>query len=317
MFDFAVKLRKNAQAMNWEDLRYLLAVGRHRTLSAAGRNLGVNHSTILRRIRRIEEDFGTPLFEKQNDGYVPTTAGEEAIKLAERVEIDTEALTALISGHEQAPSGTLRVTTTYGLMFSLVTPAVKRFRDTYTNMVVELVASDGFVNLSKRHADVAIRPTSSPLKELFGRKISDLAFAVYGSRDYLSAAPDGGDLRKHRWILPDDDSISYSASEKWLRKKIPNPEIAVRLNSVLGMYHFAKIGMGLAVLPCHVGDSCPDLRRVGPMIEDLKSELWILTHPDIRHLPRVTTFLSFMGKELVSSKALMEGIGSVQQPSAD
>ena len=293
--------------MDWEDLRHVLAVGRHRTLSEAARKLGVNHSTVYRRIRRIEAGLGVQLFEKHRDGYVATSAGEEALRLAERIEDETASLEANLEGHAAHLSGSIRITTTDTLWATVLPPACAGFCETHPDIRLEIVISNEFVNLNKRHADVAIRPATSPQSSLFGRKACDIALSVYGSKSYFAAIPQSSHLSKHRWLVP-DDSLGYSASEKWLTRKVPNPNIAIKLNSVLGMCNAAQAGLGVATLPLYVGDACPELQRLNGVADDLRSELWLLTHRELRHVARIRAFITFMGRYLRRKQKTFEGI---------
>ena len=306
MFVFAKLICNSAQMMDWQDLRYVLAVGRCRTLSEAARKLGVNHSTVLRRIRRIETDLSTRLFDRHHDGYSLTAAGEEAFDLAQRIEEDSTTLEVKLAMRDVRLSGSIRVTTTDTLWFTVLGDALKKFSDMYPEISLEVVLSNEFVNLNKRHADVAIRPATSPPPSLFGRKISDIAFAAYGSQHYLSDQSAQRNLQGLCWLVP-DESMSYIASETWLHKKIPDAEVALRLNSVFGMYSAARAGIGLAVLPCYVGDTCPELQRIGSPADELRSELWLLTHDDHRHVARIRAFLNVFGEELSARRDLIEG----------
>lgn len=292
--------------LDWDDLRYVLMVGRHRTLSKAGAKLGVNHSTVFRRIRRAETVLATRLFVKQHDGYTPTSAGDDILALAERFAAEAASVEARLALRDARPSGLIRVTTTDALWLTVIMPAVKAFREAYPDIVLEFVISNDFVNLSKRHADIAIRPASNPPTTLLGRKISDLAFAIYGSCDYLAAHECAAVPGAYQLVVP-DESLTYIASEPWLRRKLPAAEVHLKLNSVFGLFGAARIGLGVAALPCYLGDSAPELRRIAVATDDLTSELWLLTHRDLRDVARIKAFMSFMGKTLGAKAKLFGG----------
>lgn len=292
--------------MDWDDLRHVLAVGRGRTLSAAARSLGVNHSTVFRRIRLIEQRLGVRLFERHRDGYTPTPAGEEAVAFAEQMEGGFDALERRLAGRDTRPSGTVRVTTTDTLLTAVLPPILAAFHSAYPEIELEVVAANEFLSLSKRDADVAIRPATNPPETLVGRRVCGVATAIYGSAAYLESASPGDDLAAHAWVAA-DDSLAHLPAARWLRKTLPAVRPVLRANTLLGMQAAARAGFGLAALPCFLGDSAPELRRVRPPLEELTGELWLLTHRDLRQVARVRVFLDFMARELRRMSAEFEG----------
>jgi DNA-binding transcriptional LysR family regulator len=292
--------------MEWDDLRYVLAVGRHGTLSAAARQLGVNHSTVFRRIGLVEERLGARLFERHRDGYTPTPAGDEAVALAERLEGEVDGLEQRLAGRDTRPSGTVRVTTTDTLLTEALGPLLASFRSAYPDIELELVVENRFLSLSRRDADVAIRPTTAPPETLIGRKVCAIATAIYGSAAYLAGAPPPGELAAHAWIAP-DDSLAYLPSARWLRRTLPGVRPALRANTLLGMLAAADAGVGLAALPCFLGDGTAGLRRVRAPLDELSTSLWLLTHRDLRRVARVRAFMDFSDRELRRMSSIFEG----------
>jgi DNA-binding transcriptional LysR family regulator len=292
--------------MEWDDLRYVLAVGRHGTLSAAARQLGVNHSTVFRRIGLIEERLGTRLFERHRDGYTPTPAGDEAVALAERLEGEVDGLERRLAGRDTRPSGTVRVTTTDTLLTKALGPLLAAFRSAYPDIELELVVENRFLSLSRRDADVAIRPTTAPPETLIGRNVCAIATAIYGSAAYLAGAPPPGDLVAHAWIAP-DDSLAHLPSARWLRRTLPGVRPALRANTLLGMLAAAEAGLGLAALPCFLSDGTVGLRQVRPPLDELATDLWLLTHRDLRRVARVRAFMDFSDRELRRISSTFEG----------
>lgn len=295
--------------MDWTDLRYFAAVGRLGTLAGAARELGVNHSTVFRRLNALESELGVKLFERLPTGYALTTPGEEMLATATRVEEEITALDRRISGRDYRLSGPIRVTTTDTLGLSFVQPYLYRFHQQYPGIQVELVISNEFFSLSKREADIAIRPTRTPPEELVGRKLSDIAWAVYGSKEYLKGRRKPRkreDLAGHA-LVRGDDSLGTLAAERWLRRHGAQAEVACRTNSIMAQVAAAKAGFGLAVLPCFVADTAVDLVRVLPPDADLVSQLWLLTHRDLRHTARIRAFMEFMAGAVARDRRLLEG----------
>lgn len=295
--------------MNWDDLRYVLAIGRHGTLSAAARALGVNHSTVFRRLGQIESGLGVRLFERHSDGCTPTSAGEDALAMAERLEGDVLGLERRLAGRDTRPSGTVRVTTTDTLLTGVLGPALAAFTEAHPRIDLDIVVENRFLSLSKRDADVAIRPSASPPETLVGRRVATLAWAIYASSDHMAQAPPAEDLTAQAWIAP-DESLAQLAAAQWLRRALPGVRPVLRANSLLGLWTAARSGVGLALLPCFLGDSAPELRRVRPPLDELAGALWLLTHRDLRQVARVRAFLDVMDAELRRLRPTFEGDGA-------
>jgi DNA-binding transcriptional LysR family regulator len=294
-------------SLHWDDLLYVLSVGRAGGLSGAGRSLRVNHSTVFRRIGAIEERLGVRLFDRHRDGYAPTASGEAVIALAERMDQEVVALERRLSGEDLRPSGTVRVTTT-DTMIATVAPLCQKFRRLYPEISIELVTGNQFLNLSRRDADVAIRPSRTPPETLHGRRIATIAFAVYGSIDYL-ASTGGGDLnRAHEWV-GFDDTLSHLAAHAWLRDNVDSPRINMKANSFLTVMAAALAGMGLAILPCYLADPETGLRRVSEPIQELETDFWLLIHEDLRKTARVRAFSDFIFTELAALRPRIEARG--------
>ena len=292
--------------MGWDDLRYVLAIGREGTLSGAARALGVNHSTVFRRIGLIEESLGVRLFERARDGYTPTPACEEVIALAERMEGDVDDLERRLAGRDTRPSGLVRVTTTDTLLMNVLPPVFATFRAAHPEIRLEVIADNRFFSLSRRDADVAIRPSAEPPETLVGRRIATIGTAIYAAPAYLDAAPPLDRLADHAWIAP-DDSLADLPAARWLRAMLKQTEPVFRTNSLNGMLAAAKAGLGLAPLPCFLGDAAPELRRTHPPIDELASALWLLTHRDLQHVSRIRVFLDFLHVALRPMQSAFEG----------
>ena len=297
--------------IGWEDLRLVRAIGETGALTGAARRLGVDHSTAFRRLGALEARLGVRLFERARDGYTPTPAGEATIAAAERILGDLGELERRIAGEDLRPSGTVRVTTTDTLL-DFLAPCLAGFRVTHPEITVEVVATNAFFTLTKRDADVAIRPAASAPEGLVGRRIATLATALYAAPDYLARHPDRLDLRAHDWIGP-DESLSHLGSAKWMRAEVSPERVMHRANSLLALRAAARAGMGVAPLPCYLADPDLTLRRVHPPLLEMESALWLLTHPDLRRVARIRAFLDFLFKWLLDQRQLIEGRGAWQQ----
>lgn len=291
------------RSLAWDDLLYVLAVGRAGSLSGAARTLQVNHATVYRRIGRIEEQLKVRLFDRQRDGYAPTAAGEAMITLAREMDEEVIALERRLAGEDLRPSGTVRVTTTETFISTLM-PMLARFQHAYPNIDVELVTGNQMLNLSRRDADVAIRPTMRPDQTLVGQKLAVLAFAVYGARDYVNTS--GCDLSQaHQWA-GFDDSLSHLSAYAWLKRNSSPEHVRFRSSSFLAIVDAVASGFGMGVLPCYMAGERPELVRCSELLPDVATDLWLLVHDDIRHAARVRAFVDFIVPEIRTIRSALE-----------
>lgn len=281
----------------WDDLRFVLAIARHGNLREAAATLGVNHSTIFRRLNAAEQVLGSKLFERLATGYRPTDSGQRLIEAAERMETEALALDRDLTGRDTRLTGTLRVTASETLAFGMLTAEIAHFRAAHPGIVVDLVVDNRVLDLSRREADVAFRATRPMHGDLFGRKLSDIRWCFYASRDYLAAGKmprSLHDLEKHQLIGWGEASNPTKAAA-WLTKHMPTSMIGYRSGSFVNQMMAAKAGMGLALLPCYLGDADDALMRVLAPLTDLHTELWLVTHRSLKDTARIRSFMEIVG----------------------
>lgn len=309
---------QSAKPLAWDDFRLIKAIADKRALPAAAATLGVNHSTVFRRLGQIEEALGVRLFERHRSGYVATPAGEEMIQLAARVDDDITAFARKLAGQEIKPAGELRVATNDSLLVDLLTPLFARFLGQCPDIRLDMLIGNQAANLSKRDADVAIRATDNPPETLIGRKPARIAWALYGrAADFPDAeSPTTESLWERSWISLGEQFTMLSAV-RYLARHVAPERVVYKLNTVLGLAEAVEAGIGIGFLPCFIGDTRPGLTRLAPPDPDLSADLWLLTHPDLRHTPRVRLFLDFLAVEVAKLRPLIEGerpIGRSLQP---
>lgn len=287
-----------------EDLRLIHAIGAAGTLGGAARHLSVDHSTAFRRLGALERRLGVRLFERARDGYTPTAAGDAAVSAAAELLDGLGHLEQQLAGEDLRPSGVVRVTTTDTLL-DFLAPAFTAFRAAHPEITLEVVATNVFFTLTKRDADVAIRPSSTAPENLVGRRLGEIATAPYAGPGYL-ARREGLALEAHDWLAP-DESLGHLGAAQWMQKRIPPERVVFRGSSLLALCATARAGLGVAPLPCYLGDADPELARVGPPIAETASALWLLTHPDLRRVTRVRAFLDFVAPWLTERRDLLEG----------
>ncbi len=277
--------------MNWDDLCYVLALSRAGSLGEAARVLGVAHTTVSRRISALEEAHGVKLFEKTPSGFLATDAGRELATTAAGMEDRVLEAERRLSGHVADVSGevTLSVPEALGPVICTLSRA---FRDEYPHVVLSLDATSDRADLTRREADVVVRAALSPPEVLVGRKLATAEFAVYCA----SRTSDSDNLP---WVVFDPHH-ERSPLGRWEQSNIPAERIAVRVRSRALFLAAVKSGLGQGVLPCALADADPELKRVGEPIAELSCPLWILTHPDLKDVPRVAAVMAFFGARLSS-----------------
>lgn len=286
---------------HWDDLKHFLAVARHGSTLAAAKALGVSQSTVHRRLIALEKSLGRQLVKRHATGYRLTELGEQLRPDAERVETAITALERHLAASETELAGTIKVTCPEPLVYRIArSQLLDLFRARYPRLNVEFVMSDRYLDLSKGEADVAIRAGEMVDETLFGRKISDSPWAVYGSRSYVErhGRPERiEDLNRHS-LIGFDGALSDHRAARWLRKVAPDAKIVARNNSIPGLVYAVKSGLGLAPLPVALVGSEIQLTRVLGPIPELATSWYLLTHPDLRRTPRVRAFFDFLIERL-------------------
>lgn len=297
---------------DWNELRLVLAVQRAGNLTAAAITLGVDHSTAFRRLKALEERLGVRLFERLPGGaYQATEAGARMAAGAERMEDEALALDRDISGRDHRLCGRLRVTSSETLAHSRLTIFLAAFRQAHPGIVVELAIDNRVLSLSRREADIALRPIRPKEGDLWGRKLSGIAWALYAAPSYLEA--NGGpllnpsDVDRHALIGWEEITSGIGAAD-WLLRAAPSGRFVYRTNSLVNQLVAAKSGIGLALLPCYLGDGEAGVTRALPEpIAELDGELWIVTHADLKGTARVRAFFDLVGEGLARERELFEG----------
>ncbi len=229
--------------------------------------------------------------------------------LAARIDDDVSGFARRIAGREIAPSGEVRITTTDTLFMHLLIPIFHAFRQAHPTIRIDVVIANQALNLSKRDADVAIRASDAPPETLVGRKLAMLAWAVYGrAEDALEAPEDihGASLFERDWVSM-GDQLSHIKAARYVRDRVAPERIVLKTSAVLGLAEAIASGIGIGPLPCFIGDQHPGLRRLMPPNPEFGTALWLLTHPDIRHSPRIRATLDFMAAEIGRHRKLIEG----------
>ena len=295
---------------DWNDLKYLLAVAHHHSSTAAGHVLGVNQSTVQRRLVELERSLGQALVERHPSGYRLTEFGQQLLPFAEQVERAAGLLAQQVETFKRDVTGVVRITCPEPLVYRISNSTLlERFHSLYPGLRVEFVTSDQYLDFAKGEIDIALRSGDTDDNALVGRKVGDSLWAVYASPKYIArrGLPEGlKDLEHHDWVGFDETMAQHRAST-WLREIAPQARLVARNSSVLGLVYSAKAGLGLVALPSALGDAEPDLVRVlGPVPE--LTRIWrVLTTAELRHTPRVAALFDFLVNEVEALRPIITG----------
>jgi DNA-binding transcriptional LysR family regulator len=283
------------QPLAWDDFRLVRTIADHRSLGGAADALGVNNSTVFRRLNTLEEHLGVRIFERARSGYLLTSAGEEMVALAMRMAESILEFERRIAGQDVRPSGELRVTTTDTIFSHLVAPMFCAFRQRYPEISLDFVIENRALNLSRRDADVAIRASVDPPQSLIGRRVATIAWGAYASQAFLAEArialDDIAALTRPpaRWVGL-GDPIAITAGGRWIATNVNEDCVAVKVNMVSTMASAIQAGLGIGILPCFIGDQITELTRIRAVQPNSETGLWVLTHPDLRGCGPFWTF---------------------------
>lgn len=285
-----------ARALEWGDLAVILEIGRAGSLSGAARALGQTHSTIFRRINAIEAKTGVRFFDRFRNGYVPTEAGRIAMRYAERIEGEVDALGLEVLGQDGRLRGRIRVTCPEAFAEEHAPGIIARFCSEHPEIQVDLAPGHAAVDLNRREAEVAIRATKSPPETGFGRRISDFRFALFASPGYVDENA-GRPFDEQAFCLI-EGTAGWLAGPLWETPADGERRAVFQCRASRAVQNACALGLGIALLPCYVGDADTRLERVSPTFDHLDMELWVLTHSDLQRTARVRAVMAHLYDEL-------------------
>lgn len=290
--------------MNWDDLRIFLAVARAQRLSRAATALGMDATTIARRLRKLETALARRLFEHAVTGHLLTEEGQRLFEQAEQMEAHALGIAGTLG--DGALTGMLRVSATEGFGTRIIAPRLHGFTRRFPNIRVDLIASSGFLSPSKREVDVAVMLARPRTGALVARKLTDYALGLYATPAYLDAAAplrQPEDLQRHRMTGYVTDQI-YAPELRYLAEIDRRLDPQIRSTSIQAQAEMIASGQMCGILPCFLGDALPGLRRVLRDGIDIQRSFWLVVPRDLRGLPRIDGFLAWLTDE-------MKGLGPV------
>ncbi len=292
------------QRLQWDDLHLVLAVSRGGSFASAAATLEVSTPTVFRRAKALEGRLGTLVFRRDNTGVTLTAAGREVAILARQIEEDIVALENRVGNEDSEAAGTIRLATVDTLIAGPLMPIIAVFRQDHPSILLDLRSGVGMADLRQREVDAALRAGGEPPESLIGRKLCRIAVAVYQG----AKCPVGTDDPDHLpWIVPNDE-LGHLASARWLKERGHYARAALQVNSLHTLSLAIANGIGQGILPCYLADTDPRLRRVGGPVDDLSSDLWFLTHNELRHTARVRALSDHLAQHIHVLRPLFQGV---------
>jgi len=285
---------------DWGDLRYFLELSRAGTLAAAARKLGVDYTTVGRRLAALEEDLGAKLFERTPEGLILTEAGESIRAATEEMEEAALLVEQRALGADRKLAGVVRVATTEMLGQFVVLPAVRALHEIHPQIRVDLATGAQRLDLARREADVAIRYVRPESGDLVSRRVARVAEAAYASKGYLAShqrPTPGNGLAGHDVVMLESRTLR---GNRVAGEDPSNARIVLRTGNSLSLHRAVALGIGIGGLPCYIGDADRDLRRVFPEAPVEIDDLWLVVHADLTRTSRVRAVIDALETRLAA-----------------
>jgi DNA-binding transcriptional LysR family regulator len=279
---------KTQYNLNATDMETVLALVRGGTLAEAGNRLGVDGSTVFRNLQRLEKGLRLQLFARSRSGYQPTDLALQIAQHAERIEAELDAARSEVQSGTGTVTGTVRISTTDTILHKLVLPALQELAQMHPLLRFEMNASNELANLTRRDTDIAIRATLKPPQHLVGKHIGPIRVALFRARHYRLRDTNADTLAQETWIAP-DDALPDHLSVLWRKRHFPKVTPQYTLNSIHSVMEAIALGLGIGAIPVFLAEGRDDLVAITDPLPECETQLWLLTHPETRHLTRINT----------------------------
>jgi DNA-binding transcriptional LysR family regulator len=281
--------------MDESDLALTLALVRGGSLARAGERLGVDASTVFRTLQRLERGLGRKLFERTRAGYLATELATALAERAEEIESALEAARSSVQLASAEVSGAVRISTTDTVLHGLVAPALQGLHKVHPLLSFELHAGNELASLTRRDADIAVRATRRPPQHLVGKQLGSIRVAIYSARKGGVRKLADVDAGRADWIAP-DDALPEHPSVVWRKRHHPKAMPRYRVNSILSVLELVALGLGVGIVPLFLAERRNDVVRLTEPLDECETELWLLTHPESRHLRRVAVVYAHLAQ---------------------
>lgn len=306
--------------LDWDDLRFVLAVARTGSALRAAKTLGVNQTTVTRRITNIERVIGADLFESRQSGQLLTPLGQIVAAGAERVESEVVALQSAIDARQRLLSGSVRFTSSEVYANWVIAPFLRNFRKQYPGVTVELITDDRRLDIARGEADVALRAGSRPEGAgVVAKRLPDAAWTAYCSRSYAEerGIPDSPEAFSGHYIAQVEGTMARVSAFGWLSRVAQHATVNTRSNSLTNLLSAVKAGLGISMFPCFIGDAEADLVRCLPPPPELDSEVWLVVRENVKQAPHVRAFVDCLAAHMFSLREQHTGRKPLQIGKSD
>jgi molybdate transport repressor ModE-like protein len=295
--------------IDWDDFRFVLAIVRSGSVSAAAKQLGVDHATVIRRVDRLEHRLSAKLFDRRKTGYLLTEAGQRVADSAETMESTIVANQEAVGGSRARLTGTVRIGAPDGFGSHFLAPRLVKFGERYPDLDLELVATARMFSLSKREADIAISLSMPKEGRIVGRKLADYSLCLYAARAYLDRAPpiaSRSDLLHHRFVGYIEDLL-YTPELDYVPQVSPKISAKFRSANLIAQLNATISGFGIAVLPHFMAIAHPQLRPVLPNEVSIQRAFFLLMHADSKDLARIRAVADYVHETVEQERGLFVG----------
>lgn len=285
---------------NWENIKYFIALAKEKQLKRAAIALNSNHTTVYRRICQFEESYNLRLFERTPSGYFLTAQGEALYNSVSGLEGQMDSVFSSLQGLENTLKGDICITTTPSFAMVFMAEIIQKFQQKWPELVIDLRVSHQIYNLSKREADIAIRPATDVPQHLMGRRVGAVNFGVFRSTRYkpeISKSAFLNEIDRHKFIVLSEE-LGHLSSKRWLDKLISEQNIICRVDRLTSSSELCIQGLGLAVLPLYYSDMHRGLELVYQPDEFIGNDIWVLTHKNLSRTPKIKVCTEFFYHEL-------------------
>jgi len=280
--------------LNWNDLKFFYIVSIYGTLAEASEKLKVNHSTVFRRINALEDVLGAKLFDRTPDGYQLSAVGAEAQRHVEIIADSIGGIHSLLDNHINQLRGVINLTAPHNFAYRYLPKIIQSFREKYPDIQINLLVTNKDCDLSRREADLAVRATPAPPEHLIGTKLFSFRWSVYGSESYLEkhGRPEGINQLVDHSIISAHDELDFLPAFRWIHRNISDNNVVSRCNDLVSISELAAAGVGLAILPDD--QNKPSLVKLFEVDFAESSDIWLLSHPNLRDCLRLRTFKAYL-----------------------
>lgn len=297
--------------IDWDDLRIFLAVARAGTLARAASRLGINATTVGRRLEKLEDTAKARLFDRTPDGYSLTRAGHELMPRAERMEDEALALERAVAGADDKPEGVVRLSVTEMLGTRFIAPHLPRFSQRFPGIVLELSCTSRAVQLARREADIALRLSQPREDALVVKKLTAIDLSLYAATSYLEARGQPGQKLDGHDVILFADARPFAIENEWLTARLGRGKVVMRSDSVSAIFAATVAGLGVGLIPRIVGDAEPALSRIATDSAPEPRIIWQAVHRDLARAGRIRAVLGFLSETVVPAARTRSTMGAV------